>query len=130
MTSACSIFPLRISSTVMSPALSGKPQALAPCDVHHVGLLAFGSLTPVPERSAVAATEAVQPPPFEASHIPPSVCACLSMMQRGPSVPAAGVAPAGMGTRALPVEPLPKPSPAGGGTATFSRRGAAAPPTD
>src|SRR5947209_13678930 len=66
----------------MSPAMSGKPQALAPGDVHHVGLVAFAGLTPVPERSAVAATDAVQAPPFEASHMPHSVCACLSMMQR------------------------------------------------
>src|SRR5882672_12469054 len=113
MTSACSIFPFRISSTVMRPAMSGKPQALAPGDVHQVGLPVFGGRTPVPERSDVAATEQVHPVDvLDASHIPHSVCVCLSMMQRCLSVPAAGAAPEGIGTRELAGAPLPKPCPA------------------
>src|SRR5258707_13925858 len=113
MTSACSILPFRISSTVMRPATSGNPQALAPGDVHQVGLPGVGGRTPVPDRSDVAATEQVHPADeLDASHIPHSVCVCLSMMQRCLSVPAAGVAPAGIGTRALPGGPFPKPCPA------------------
>src|SRR5258706_369456 len=120
MARACSILPFRISSTVMRPAMSGKPQALAPGDVHHVGLPVFGGRTPVPDRSAVAATEQVQPlAELEVSHMPHSVCVCLSMMQRCLSVPDAGVAPAGIGTSALPGEPLPNPCPASTLTVTF-----------
>src|SRR2546430_17366384 len=106
MASACSIFPFWISSTVTSPAERGKPQARAPCDVHHDGLPTFGGRAPVPERSAVAATDEVHPALSDASHIPHSVCACLSMMQRCLSVPAAGAAAAGIGIIALPAAPV------------------------
>src|SRR5580658_1420700 len=106
-----------ISSVVMRPAMSEYPQARGPCPAHH-GVSLVGGRTPSPERSIVDASPAVQPPvPSTASQNPHSVSALRSTMQRCLSVPAAGIAPLGIGASPVPAEaeslvaPVQKPVP-------------------
>ena len=99
MTSACSIFPARISSTVMSPAESANPHARAPTDIAQDGRLSLGGRTPVPLRSAAAPTEQVHAPfpTLCVSQKPHSFWFCRSTMQRWRSVPWATTASGGIG---------------------------------